>query len=169
MSYWAVAQTESQREHVAANFLKQNCYEIYLPRIIAKAGARERVVPLFPTYLFVRIEDRWWSIQRTIGVLRVLMADDRPAMIDDKTVCAIQKREGDNGLVKLPKPPSPASIVRGQNVVIREGSFSGRVGVYDGMAAHDRVRVLLTLMGRSVPVSLRMKDIQAVEAPTACT
>lgn len=161
MSYWSVAQTESQREGVAANFLKQNSYEIYLPRVVAKTGARERVVPLFPTYLFVRIEQHWWSIKRTIGVLRVLMADDRPAVIDDKIVRAIQRREGDNGLVRLPKPPG---IRRGQSVVIRgSGSFAGRVGLFDGMQGTDRVRVLLNLMGRSVPVSLPTTEIAPYE------
>lgn len=161
MSYWSVAQTESQREHVAANFLKQNAYETYLPRVVAKTSVRERVVPLFPTYLFVRIEQHWWSIKRTIGVLRVLMADDRPAVIDDKIVRAIQRREGDNGLVKLPKPPG---IVHGQSVVIGgTGSFAGRVGLFDGMQGPDRVRVLLNLMGRSVPVSLAAVEIAAYE------
>ncbi len=161
MSYWAVAQTESQREHVAANFLRQNSYETYLPRIAAKAGARERVVPLFPTYIFVRIEERWWSIRWTIGVLRVLMSDDLPARIDDKLVCEIQKREGNNGLVKLPKPPG---LARGDCVVIRgDSSFVGLVGIYDGMATHDRVRVLLDLMGRQVPISLRTSEVRPVE------
>jgi transcriptional antiterminator RfaH len=160
MAYWAVAQTESQRENVAANFLKQNSYETYLPKVIAKAGARERVVPLFPTYIFVRIEEHWWSIRWTIGVLRVLMSDDRPAVIGDKLVCGIQKREGDNGLVKLPKPPS---IARGDQVEVHEGSFAGWLGVYDGMNGHDRVRVLLTLMGRQVAVSMRTSGIRPLE------
>lgn len=160
MAYWSVAQTESQREGVAANFLKQDLYETYLPKIATKAGSRERVVPLFPGYIFVLIEERWWSIKHTFGVLRVLMADERPANIDDKVVSAIRKREGDNGLVKLPKAPG---IQRGQAVTIRTGSFAGRVGVYDGMLGSDRARVLLSLLGRSVPVSLRVIDMQADE------
>jgi transcription antitermination factor NusG len=160
MSYWAVAQTESQREGVAANFLSQRAYETYLPKINIKSGSRERVVPLFPAYIFVRIVDRWYTARWSPGVLKILMADDRPAVISDKTVCAIQKREGENGLVKLPKPPGIQHVER---VVIRDGSFAGRIGVYDGMIAHDRVRVLLNLMGRSVPVSVRTPDIGPVE------
>lgn len=161
MAYWSVAQTESQREGVAANFLKQGEFETYLPKIVTKNGSRERVVPLFPTYIFVRVIDRWWSIRWSIGVLRVLMADEHPAIVDDKIVRAIQKREGENGLVKLPKPPR---LIRGQPIHITSGSFVGRVGVYDGMIGTDRVRVLLNLLGRSVPVSLRTADIQSNEA-----
>jgi transcription antitermination factor NusG len=164
MAYWAVAQTESQRESVAANFLSQREYETYLPKIVAKTGVRERVVPLFPAYIFVRIVDRWYTARWSPGVLRVLMADERPAVISDKTICAIQKREGENGLVKLPKPPG---MQRGERVMIRDGSFAGRIGVYDGMIAHDRVRVLLTLMGRSVPVSVRAPDIGPAETKSS--
>jgi transcription antitermination factor NusG len=161
MSYWAVAQTKSQCEHVAANFLKQKSYETYLPRIIAKTGVRERVMPLFPTYLFVCIETGWWDARWSPHVLKLLMADDHPAVISDKIVCAIQRREGENGLVKLPKPPG---IQRGTQVVIHgSNSFAGHVGIFDGMAAHDRVRVLLNLMGRSVPISVRTSDIRPIE------
>lgn len=156
MAYWSVAQTESQRESVAANFLKQNSYETYLPKIAAKSGARERVVPLFPAYIFVRIDDHWWTIRWTIGVLRLLMTDDLPAKVNDRVINSIQKREGVNGLVKLPKPPG---LERGQKVTIKAGSFAGHVGVYDGMIGVDRVRVLLALLGRSVPVSLSSRDI----------
>lgn len=165
MSHWAVAQTESQREGVAANFLGKNSYETYLPKISTKAGSRERVVPLFPTYIFVQIEDRWWSIQRTIGVLRVLMWGDRPAVISDKTIVAIQKREGTNGLVKLPKVPG---LARGDGVMIHGGSsFAGRIGVYDGMAGTDRSRVLLNLLGRSVPVSVCTSQVRPLETKSA--
>jgi len=113
MAYWSVAQTESQREGVAENFLKQKNYETYLPKIITKAGARERVVPLFPAYIFLRIEAGWYDARWSPGVLKILMADDCPAVISDKTVLAIQKREGENGLVRLPKPPGLARAKRG--------------------------------------------------------
>jgi transcriptional antiterminator RfaH len=161
MPYWSVAQTESQREDVAARFLKQNDYETYVPRIVVKTGARSRIVPLFPAYVFVRIIDRWWTIRWTVGVLRVLMADKQPAAINDNVIVAIQKREGENGLVKLP------SLKSGQIVRIVRGSFADRVGVYDGMDGRDRVRILLDLLGRSVPVSVRASEIRPLVEATS--
>ena len=157
MGYWSVAQTESQRESTAANFLKQNRYETYLPKITSERG---RIVPLFPTYLFVYVNEHWWSIRWTIGVIRVLMWDDQPAVIPDKIVHGIMKREGNNGLVKLPKAPG---LRAGQRVDIVRGSFAHHFAIYDGMASEDRVRVLLSLMGRSVPVTLPISDIQPTE------
>lgn len=154
MGYWSVAQTESQREGTAAKFLSQSSYETYLPKIKSERG---RTVPLFPTYLFVRIVDHWYSAQKTIGVIRLLMWGDQPAAIADKVVNGIMKREGDNGLVKLPKKPG---LEAGQRVDIVRGSFAQHFAIYDGMAGHDRVRVLLSLMGRSVPVTLPIGDIR---------
>ncbi len=159
MAFWSVAQTESQREGVAANFLKQSAYETYLPRIV---GEHKRVVPLFPTYVFVRIvDDQWYSARWTIGVIRLLMWDEVPAEVSDKIVTDIMKREGRNGLVKLPKPPG---LQAGQPVDILRGSFANHLGVYDGMHSVDRVRVLLDLLGRKVPVTLPIGDIRVREA-----
>lgn len=160
MGYWAVAQTESQREHVAANFLGQRDYETYLPKISTKAGGRERVAPLFPGYIFIRIHLHWYSAKFTIGVARILMADDQPATIPDKTITAIQKREGNNGIIKLPKAPG---MRQGQRVRVTQGSFAGLPGVYDGMIGTARAWVLLELLGRSVPVSLATADMRADE------
>ena len=160
MAFWSVVQTESQRESVAAKFLRQQGFESYLPRIAMKSSGRERIVPLFPAYLFVTIIDRWYSIRWTVGVLRILTVDGIPARIGDKVMAAIQKREGENGLIKLPQAPG---IRRGQPVRMVRGSFAERVGVYDGMSGPDRVRVLIELLGRSVPVSVAVGDIVPVE------
>jgi transcriptional antiterminator RfaH len=160
---WSVVQTESQRETVAAKFLKQGGFESYLPRIAVKTnrGVRERIVPLFPAYLFVNIIDRWYPIRWTFGVLRILMVDGAPAQISDKVMTAIRKREGENGLIRLPQAPG---LRRGQQVRIVRGSFEDRLAIYDGMSGPDRVRILIELLGRAVPVSVALRDIAPVEA-----
>ena len=151
-AYWAVVQCEAQREHVARLFMMRAGFETYLPRIKTKFG---RVALLFPTYVFCRIFDQWYGVRWSPGVLRVLMSGDRPARMPDNIVQAIQKREN-GGFVKLPNPPR---LKRGQQVRIMRGSFEGAVGVYDGMTARERERVLLELLGRSVPVEFAPTDV----------
>ena len=163
MSFWSVVQTESQRENVAARFLKQGGFKSYLPRIAVKNGTRERIVPLFPAYLFVRVIDRWYPIRWTVAVLRVLTIDGLPARISDKIMTTIQRREGENGLIRLPTAPG---LSVGQSVRIIHGSFADRIGIYDGMSGPDRVRVLIDLLGRSVPVSIGVRDVVVVEIPS---
>jgi transcriptional antiterminator RfaH len=146
---WSVVQTESQREHVAAQFLKQAEFETYLPRCLIRYGARERVQPLFPGYVFVEIIEQWWSVRWTVGVVRLLMVDDRPAKISQAMMNSIRKREGDDGLVRLPRK-GPRDLVRGDAVRILRGSFEGRLGVYQGQSGSARSRILLDLLGREV-------------------
>jgi transcriptional antiterminator RfaH len=156
MPFWTVAQTESQREHIAAQFLKQDHFEIYLPKILIRHGAHERVAPLFPGYLFVEIVERWWPVRWSVGVVRLLMADDHPARVSDRLMEAIKKREGRDGLIKLPKP---RSLECGDQVKILRGSFEGRIGIYQGQSNAQRSRILLDLLGREVAAVIMTGDV----------
>lgn len=157
MPFWSVAQTESQREHVAAQFLKQADFEIYLPKIQVRHGSRERVAPLFPGYLFVEINaGQWSSVRWTIGVLNLLTTNGEPARVAGSVMEAIRQREGDNGLIKLPKP---RGLARGDRVRVLRGSFEGRLGIYHGLSGAQRCRILLELLGREVPVVMQTRDV----------
>ena len=99
MSFWAVVETEAQREHMARLLIMRLGYETYLPRI----KHRSRITPLFPRYLFVRIIDRWYPVRWTPHVLRILMPGDCPAPDAklENSLMLIRKQER-AGLVKLP-------------------------------------------------------------------
>jgi transcriptional antiterminator RfaH len=154
--HWAVVQTESQREKVAAEFLKTGGFGVYLPRIMVK----KRVLPLFPGYLFVQIVEQWWAVRWSVGVVRLLMnSEGMPARVPEQVVEGIQRREGSDGLVKLPKV---RGLERGDRVRIIRGSFADRLAIFEGMNGDARVSVLLELMGRSVPVTLGRGDVIAV-------
>ena len=91
---WLVAQTESQREQVAARWLKDQRFEPYLPRIRVKSIIRQRVVerlaPLFPSYLFVRAAQCWQPILRTVAIIDVLYSGEHPAHLDDAVIDTIR-------------------------------------------------------------------------------
>lgn len=157
MPFWSVAQTESQRENVAAAFLKQAHFQIYLPKIQIGLGIRKRIVPLFPGYVFVHVVDRWYDIRWTVGVLRLLLVDGAPAQLGDGVMDAIRKQEGRDGLVKLPKP---RGLQRGDEVLLLRGSFEGKIGVYEGLCSSQRSKILLHLLGRPVAVTLPTRDMK---------
>jgi transcriptional antiterminator RfaH len=150
MSWWVV-QTESQREHVVRLLLMRGGFESYGPRI----KFRGRIRLLFPAYLFVKPNDRWYPVLWTPHVVRLLMSGDRPAPLADDIVDAIRKREV-GGFVRLPKPNV---LTKGKNVRIAKGSFLDRIAIYDGMTSRDRARVLLELLGRQVSLELPKADI----------
>jgi transcription antitermination factor NusG len=156
MAFWSVAQTEPQREAVAVHFLGEQGFDTYLPVI----KAQRRLLPLFPSYVFVQIESAWWAITRTIGVLRVLTNGDHPAELRDDVIAKIRAQEK-NGIVKLPTP-RPRFVI-GDKVSVIAGSFLGQIGIYDGMAGKARERVLLDLLGRQVRVELAKNAIEPIQ------
>ena len=150
---WAVAHTESMRERVAQRWLGEASFETYLPMIRVK----KRIVPLFPTYLFVRLGDTGWSrVDSTIGVRSLLRANEKPARLPDELIENLQKQEK-GGLIRLPEK-APAWRL-GDRIRIAGGTFLGHIGLFDGMAAHERVYVLLNLFGRQTRTELACAEI----------
>ena len=167
MPFWTVAQTESQREHVAAKFLEQATFEIYLPKVLIRNGARDRVAPLFPGYVFVAIIDQWWPVRWTTGVLKLLMVNDRPAEVSEVLMRDIRKREGKDGLVRLPKP-RPRGLLPGDPVKVTRGSFADRFGVYQGQSGAQRSKILLNWLGREVRVEIATADVARAGRMDTC-
>jgi len=69
----------------------------------------------------------------------------------------LRKRER-NGLIKLPKRPA---LQPGDQVRILQGPFAGQLGLYAGMRPHERVLVLLQLLGGQQRVELAKDSIEA--------
>jgi len=157
-SFWAVVETESQREPLVRLLLMRTNRETYCPRIKTKT----RITPLFPRYLFVRVVDgHWWDIRWTPHVLRVLTFGQFP-QVDEKlerAIVVLRQQEDRDHLVKLPKLEE---LRRGQPVHIRSGQFAGHLALHDSMTSHDRQRVLLRLLGQVVTVELPAKDCVVV-------
>jgi transcription antitermination factor NusG len=152
VSFWAVVQAEAQHEHVVRLLLMRQQFETWMPRI----KHHGRIALLFPSYLFVRIVDQFYPVMWTPGVVRLLMAGDKPACLKDEIMASIRKREI-GGFVKLPLPNR--QLKSGQKVRVIGGSFNGQIGLYQGQTSRDRERVLLELLGQAVPVELPGKDI----------
>lgn len=155
MAFWAVAQTETQRERTAQKFLEQNDFQTYLPvtRVL------QRAVPLFPSYIFIRIgEFRWSIIDNTIGVIRLLRAGERPAELRDTVISEIRGLER-QGIVRLPKM---RVLKVGDKVRVMRGSFADHIGLHDGMSSRDRQFVLLELLGRKVRAEIPSADLALI-------
>jgi transcriptional antiterminator RfaH len=152
VSFWACAQLEANRERLALHCLDLAGYQVYLPRIRLP---KLRTAALFPGYAFVLIELQWHAARWSPGVLRLVLDGAQPAKVPNKVITELKGRER-NGLVEL---PSPLGFRRGDTVRITCGVFAGQLAVFDGMRPHERVAVLLQLLGR---VELAKRDIEVV-------
>jgi transcription antitermination factor NusG len=164
MPYWACAQTEPRREAAAKHFLELARYQVYLPRLRLVRPSRGRRVEtrpvLFPSYLFVLITVGWWTARWCPHVIRLLTAGDGPLHVPDAIVNGIKEREV-GGLVEL---PGRDAFKPGDQVRILQGPLAGHLGLYAGMRPHERVLVLLALLGGQQRVELAKVDIEAVQS-----
>lgn len=68
-----------------------------LPRVqerrVIRARLVEVVLPLFPNYLFARIQLQWSRARWSIGVSRIVLDGERPAVIPDDVIDAIRRRD----------------------------------------------------------------------------
>jgi transcription antitermination factor NusG len=78
-----------------------------------------------------------------------------PARVPDHVIEQIRRREI-RGAIELPKAPKMRT---GDQVRVVGGPFEGHVGLYADMRAHERVEVLLTLLGSHQRVTLPSKDV----------
>ena len=137
-------------------------YVVYLPRIRdfrIRQGRRIECRPaLFPGYLFVLIESRWYSVGSTPGVIGLLRDELGPVKVSDRIIDEIRQRER-NGLIELPRREE---FQIGDQVRILQGPFAGHLALYAGMRPRERVEILLQLLGGEQRVTLAKNVIEVV-------
>jgi transcriptional antiterminator RfaH len=155
---WYVVQTHVNGEAKASDNLRRQGYETYLPRYLKRRRHARKVdftaKPLFPRYTFVAINlatQRWRSVQSTFGVSRLVTNGDSPAMVPEGVVWALRAREDAKGFVNMEAAPA---FARGDRIRVLAGAFMDSAGLFNGMADHDRVSILLDMLGRKVRVLL---------------
>jgi transcriptional antiterminator RfaH len=153
---WYVVQTQPLGEARALANLSRQDFEAYLPRYKRERRHARRVDtvvrPLFPRYLFVRLDlgrDRWRSVSSTYGVSQMIMSGEMPAPLPDGLVEELRGREIDDGFIKLSLPPG---LEVGSRIRLTEGLFVDHVGVIERVADEHRIAILLQLLGREVRV-----------------
>lgn len=162
---WYVVQTQVNAEAKAARNLVRQGFEIYLPRYLKRRSHARKIekipAPLFPRYLFVRIDmatQRWRSIQSTFGVSRLVCNGPDPAPVAQRILGVLKAREDESGYVRLDPRPK---FALGEKVRVLAGVFAENLGLFDGLADRDRIAILLDLLGRKVRVSLEADMVAA--------
>jgi transcriptional antiterminator RfaH len=161
--HWVCAKIEPQRERLALHFLALNGFESYCPRLREQVRIRGRKVvrtpPLFRGYAFVLIVSAWWTVRWSPGVSGLIMNGEQPAVVSDQIIDEIRSRER-NGLVEL--LVKPRGLRPGTRVRVTSGPLSERIGMLALLKPHERVIVLLNLLGGDQRVDLAMNAIEAV-------
>jgi len=161
---WAVVNTHPHKERIALENLQRQEFGAYCPLIKRRRSHGRRVDevlrPLFPSYLFVKInpeEQRWRPILSTLGVRTLIRAGDQLSLIDDAFVQSLKGRELDGVIAR---PASPYRV--GQQVRMAGGAFDGLVATIIEMHERDRLTVLMQLLSQAVKVKIDEQQISPV-------
>lgn len=158
---WYVVQTKPFAENRAIIHLERQGHWLFCPRYrktIRHARKKKNLfAPLFPNYLFVQMDlarDHWRSVNGTRGVARLLTQGDNPQPVPHGIVESLQAQSDGDGVIDW-RP----SLHIGQTIQIMEGPFTDFVGRLERLDNAGRVRVLLDILGRPVPVNLPREAI----------
>lgn len=168
-SRWYLVQTKPAGESTAEKNLLRQGYEVYLPRLLqlTRRGGilREKVVALFPRYLFVRLREGRQAlspVRSSVGVTNVVRFGAEYAVVPEVVIRDLQARaDPRSGLHRLAPPPA---LRPGTSVRIESGPLSGMQGLFEREAGEDRVMILLNLLGQCARVLVSMHSITPAAA-----
>lgn len=164
MQRWYVVHTHAASEERARVNLERQGFHAWLPlcRRRRRHARKLEVVcrPLFPRYLFVRLDldtDRWRPILSTFGVADMIGSTAGPVPVPSRVIDGLTARAGSDGIFDL----EPAPFKPGEPVRIAGGPFAELEGIFEAQSDDARVQILLRLMGRSVRVTVAAMDVEA--------
>ena len=151
---WFVIYSKPQKEEVAQYYLKQKGVEVFFPRLLLPRSSLKRklVIPLFPNYLFVRINlgTQYYSVLWAPGVKNFVSFNDTPAPLEDNIAECLLEGANSEGVIA-----AQSNLAVGQEVRIRGGSFEGLIGLLQNVPdAKGRVQVLMRILNREIKVEL---------------
>lgn len=158
---WVVARTKTSRESWAAENVQRQGYTYYFPRILAHRKRGACAEPLFRNYLFVQTLGNWQFLLSTFGISSVVTFANSPATISQTEIDGLRAKEV-GGLIQLPTfDMNNPRFKLGTEVRIKGGLFSGYTGIYEGLDAKQREKVLLEFLGRKTSVLMAPEDVEA--------
>jgi transcriptional antiterminator RfaH len=160
---WFVAYSKPRKETSAQLHLRRRGIEVFAPRMLLPAylERRTQLVPLFPNYLFVRIDpaEDFYTVLWAPGVSRFITSErGTPASLDDGIVEFLQGRADGDGIIA-----ARADVHVGSEVEVTRGPFQGLAGIIARPPdAKGRVKVLMRLLNRrAVKVDVPVQSLRA--------
>ena len=160
---WYLAQLKPNALSIAERNLQRQGFETFMPKLIeTRRGAQfvERVVPLFPGYLFIGVGARSHDvgvIRSTRGVAHIVRSAGKITPLPQTVIEALAAQCDEDDFY------TPHSQLRaGDRVSVTNGPFAEYFGDIHELSAEGRVCVLLDVMGQGVLAEMQRRDVQSV-------
>jgi transcriptional antiterminator RfaH len=165
MRFWYAVQTKPRQEGLAETHLLRQHFETYLPKVLLRKRKRDKwtkvVEPLFPRYLFIRVDpdqDNLAPVRSTHGVAGLVRFGHKLQPVPDGVINYLRQAENpDTHQHHAEEWPHRS----GDAVQVLEGPFKGLTGVFQATTAEDRALLLIELLGRQNTVDVAMAAIAA--------
>jgi transcription elongation factor/antiterminator RfaH len=161
---WYVAHTLPMAELRAQGHLENQNFRTFLPkrRRTVRHARKSRTVeaPFFPRYLFVILDleqQPWRRVNSTIGVSRLIMQGEQPQPVPHGIVEALVGSADSQGILQLRQ-----HLKIGEPVRLMAGAFAEQLAILDELDESGRVRVLLDILGRKVPIYTDANNVLAI-------
>jgi len=166
MLHWYLVRAKPNAEGTALGNLERQGYAVYLPRVSQslpfRGRWRDRIVPLFPGYLFLGLDrgrQALGPVRSTPGVIGAVRFGAQYAEVPDAVILGLRARaSAETGLHRL---SLPKRLARGAPVRIHAGPFDGLEGIFQRECGADRAIVLLSVLGQSASVRVPVANVLA--------
>ena len=157
MKNWYMIQSKPRQELIAEQNLLNQSYTVFLP----KATINNKIVSLFPRYLFVQLDDKaqsWTPIHSTRGVSNFVRFGLQFAKVPNDVIDCIKERHNQT----VDKIIELSNFKSGDKVQITEGAFEGCEAIFNSYNSDERICLLMNLIGKQHQIVLPKKSVVAV-------
>ncbi|MBR2958920.1 MAG: transcription termination/antitermination NusG family protein [Bacteroidales bacterium] len=166
---WVAVMTHPNAETtVAKHFAEANPpIEYYLP-MLANRDRRYKhnnmtEKPMFPCYIFARINDkRIYETRTTHGVIYIVSSQHSIIQVPEKEIEAVRRFEATQRKIQI---RDTSKLVKGARATILSGEFAGLEGVLVKGDANGNFAVNISVMNMSFVVHIKRSELRPAEEP----
>jgi len=164
---WYAVYTKPRCEQKAVDGLSRRSVEAFLPKIEIVRKRQNRAVrqaePLFPCYVFARIEinsERLLAAKWTPGVRKVLGVSDTLSHVPDSVIDCIREQMGTHEAIQHRQ-----RFNIGDRVRVLAGPLADLVGIFQGeISPNGRVKILMNILQNPREVEVHLSDLEKENA-----
>ena len=150
-------------ERIRANGLQDYFGEVLIPTEnvleVRKGQKRTTTRKFYPGYMFVQmvLNDETWHLVKSTPKITGFLGGDRPTPVPESQIEQINTQISEGAT----KPRPRVQFEDNENIRVIDGPFSGFSGIVEKvMPEKQKVRVLVSIFGRSAPVELDFTQVE---------
>jgi len=129
---------------------------------LTKGKKKTSTRKFYPGYILVRMimnEDTWHFVKTTPKIVGFIGGSTNPPSVKNEEVLKISNQIKDNTI----KPVLKVNFEEGETIRVKEGPFTNFTGIVEEVKPEkNKLRVLVSIFGRSTPVELEFTQVEKI-------